>query len=92
MSDHQVITYLLEIVNKRRKNPLNIEIIRQRIINPDSDPKNSIKKSKTPRKSTISISAILEYLLNKYQLDLDEVKVEVKHTLSELQEGEEVDN
>ena len=68
MSDQQVIAFLLEKVNARRKSPLTVESIKESILHPKE--KKPVVESKSgsekkPSKPRVTKTALLEFALEK---------------------------
>lgn len=82
MSDQQVILRLLELVNARRKKFLTKEMIIEWINDPAKDPKNKVKKSPEGdvdrKKKSITKGELLDYVEDKYKLNLETEKKEIK--------------
>ena len=77
--ESQIISRLLEMVNKSRKKPLTSDTIKSWIEDPSKDPKNKAKKqSDKPKTHKISLTELLEFACEKIDTTPDDLKVEYK--------------
>jgi LysM repeat protein len=80
--ESQIIDYLLKIVNARRKTLLTKEKIVEWISDPSKDPKNKVKKiSDKPKKVVVTKSDMLDYVEEKYQLNMETIKKEILESM-----------
>jgi len=79
-TDTQILDFVLLKMNKKRKVPLDRKTLIEEMQKPAPKPR---KESSKPRQKSLTKNEVADYLLDKYKLDIDIVKAEIKQVQHE---------